>query len=166
MLSEEEIKKKENSLISFSLCFFIYMCFRKRKLKTWGRGLSLISLSLSITGLHIIYLSLYYQHMAYITNLLQEFAICLSLFHAPLFHAAFSVFMCVCFFHIVLIADLLDKCQLNCILSLRKTCICIYACIQDVTKIHVCFDQTYKRTRRSGIGGERTCGKWYWGRND
>ena len=43
-----------------------------------------------------------------------------------LFHGLFSMFTCVCFFHIVLIADLRDNCQLNCIRSQHKTCTCIY----------------------------------------
>ena len=97
MLSEEEIIKRGLSLTSLSLA-------RAR------------AHALSISRLHITYLSLNYQHMAHVTNLLQEFSTCRSLFHA-----LFAMFTCVCFFHIVLIADLRDNCQLSCIRSLHKT---------------------------------------------
>ena len=65
------------------------------------------------------------------------------------------MFTCVCFFHIVLIADLWDSCLLNCTCSLHKTCIYMHACIQNVTKIYL--TKIYKRTRgRNGTGGETT----------
>ena len=65
-------------------------------------------------------------------------------------------------FMFVLIADLQDKCQLNCIISKH-----LHACIQDRTKI--CMIKTYKRMGAKRLGGEDDIGgetTRVWGRND